>query len=445
MGIFKAYDIRGIYPSELDEPLATRIGMALAKFLGNGPIAVGRDMRTSAPAIMRAFTDGVTAMGVDIVDIGMVTTPMSYFAVGHYGLPGGVMVTASHNPSKYIGFKVSREKAIPIGYDTGLGEIERLVASDELKPAPQKGTITKRDIFADHRAHVLRFYDKPARARKLRMVLDAGNGMAGVVYPAILDQLGIDYTGLYMEPDGTFPHHEANPLKPENLRDLQSKVKELGADFGVAIDGDADRCLLIDENSRPVSPDLTTGLIARIILAKEPGGVIVVDARTSRAATEEITKAGGKVLRERVGHSFIRATLRRENAPFGGELSGHFYFRDNFCSDSAIIALVKVIGMLQRDNRTLSQIVEPLRRYANTGEINFHIEDKAAKLKQLAEKFSDAEISHLDGITVNYPDWWFNVRPSNTEPLLRLVLEANTGEIKERGLTRVLEVLGKAE
>jgi phosphomannomutase len=437
-GIFKAYDIRGIVPTELDEATARKIGLAFHHILDEGDraqgdaVVVGRDMRSHSPGLAAALIDGLTASGLDVVDIGMATTPMNYFAVGHLGAAGGIQVTASHNPSRYNGFKLSRHGARPVSGDHGIPLIEEKVASGALEEAAGRGTVERAEVFDDYRRHVLSFLDRPEGSRRLKMVVDAANGMS-TIYRPILDALGVELVPLYFELDGSFPNHEANPLKEENLRDLQAAVERERADLGVSFDGDADRAAFIDEQGTAIGSDLVTALIGGELLGAHPGDAVIYDLRSSRAVAEYIEECGGVPVRERVGHSFMKATLRRRNGVFGGELAGHYYFRDNYYADCAVLAVVEILDLLWKTGRPLSALVEPLRRYHKSPEINFEVEDKQGRMAALAERYSDGEIDHLDGITVQYPSWWFNVRPSNTEPYLRLVLEAESaGELAAR-------------
>ncbi len=439
MGVFKAYDIRGVYGTELNEDLARRIGIAVARHIGKGPLVVGRDMRLSSPSIARAAIEGITVAGVDVIDIGLAPTPMTYFAIGSLGAAGGLSVTASHNPAKYTGFKVCREEAIPIGSDSGLAEIQRIVEAGDVSAAPVPGRVEERDVLVAYRDHVLAFAGPDLRT--IRIVIDAGNGMAGHTLPRLLEKLPGRITPLYFELDGAFPNHEANPLKPENTAALRAKVLEAKADLGAAFDGDADRVAFVDETGQVVPSDVVTALIAREVLKQQSTG-IVYDLRSSLMVVEEIEKYGGRPIRERVGHAFMRATLRRERALFGGELSGHYYFAANYFSDSAEIAFLKVWSLMSAEGLKLSALARPLRRYVHSGELNFHVEDKEGKIREIEQVFSDARLDRLDGITACYPDWWFNVRLSNTEPLLRLNLEAETREVYQAVLPRVLKLLG---
>lgn len=446
MSIFKAYDIRGTWPDQIDEEMARRIGAAFATFLGKGPLAVGRDMRTMAPAVQAAFMDGIRSVGVDVVDLGLCSTPQVYFAIGHLGAAGGANVTASHNPAQYIGFKVCREEAIPISADTGIRDIEALATGPEPAPAARPGGVSSRDTLAEYVEHVLRWADL---AREVTLASDAANGMAAHTFPAVLERLPqVRHHGLYYELDGTFPNHEANPLKDANLQDLAAEVRRTGAELGAAFDGDADRCRFVDEEGRPIGNDIATTLVAREILKREPGAAIVYDLRSSWVLPEEVRKAGGVPVRERVGHSFLKATMRRHKAPFGGELSGHYYFRDNWYADNAEIMLLQVLSLVSRSDRPFSAMVRELQRYHSTGEVNFRVPDPHAAIAAIKEQFADGRVDELDGITVAYGEvgrpgwWWFNLRPSNTEPLLRMNLEADDRVRMEDMTARVIAALG---
>ncbi|MBM4032730.1 MAG: phosphomannomutase/phosphoglucomutase [Planctomycetes bacterium] len=428
MGIFKAYDIRGVVPGELNEALAEKIGAAAARFFPGQTVVVGRDMRVSSPAIAQALIRGLTRGGKDVVDIGMVTTPMVPFAVARYGYDGGTMVTASHNPGQYNGFKLTAKGAEPVAYDTGIGQIEQLVTG-ELPPAEKPGSVTQRDVLPDYLDHLM---TAAKGIGGLKLVIDAGNGMAGYLLPPLFRRIqGVEVVPLYFEVDGTFPHHEANPLKAENIVDLQKKVVEAKADLGIAFDGDADRVAFVDERGKAVPCDLITALIAREVLRENPGAAILHDLRSSWAVREEILACGGVPVMTRVGHSFIKRAMRERDAAFGGELSGHYYFRDNFYCDSGAFTLLKALSLLCRERRPLSELIRPLQRYAGSGEINSEVEDKEAKIEELARTYAAGKQLRLDGLSVEFTDWWFNVRPSNTEPVLRLVLEANSHEHME--------------
>ncbi len=432
MGIFKAYDVRGKYGSEIDEAFAERLGSAAVRFLGARRIAVGRDVRLSAPAIAAAVARGA---GCEVVDIGLATTPMLYFAVGHLGLDGGIMVTASHNPPGDIGFKICRERAFPVGERTGLKDIERLSSA----PSAGGSKVFPRTVVAEYREHLRRHLEN---VPKLKVAVDTAHGAVGAHFDAVFGDLPLDLLRLCWEPDGNFPSHEPNPIKDENIRDLRRAMEESGSGLGVAFDGDGDRCMFLGPGGARIPSDLVTVLLARSELRKHPGAGVVYDLRSSRVVPEEILKAGGRPIRERVGHSFIKETMKKNDAVLGGELSGHYYFRDHFFADSGMMAFAKFLDFLGREGRPVDEILAPLRRTHTTGEINFKVADKEGLMRRLAETFRDGRQDTLDGITVEYPDWWFNVRASNTEPLLRLNLEASTAARLAEGRGRLLELLG---
>lgn len=447
-GIFKAYDIRGVYPSELNESIMYAIGYHFRGILSSedldrgGRVVVSRDMRESSVPLVAALADGLRTAGLGVIDIGLATTPMNYFAIGHLGASAGIQVTASHNPAKYNGAKLSRRDAIPVSNETGIGELEQLVTGTPAPPASPVASYDQRDIFPAYREHVLRFVR--LREPRLKVAVDVANGMA-TLYEPLLQELNIELVPLFFGLDGSFPNHEANPLKPENLRDLRRVVREHGCALGLAFDGDADRAIMVDDQAEIVGADLVTALLAGPVLERFPGRPIIYDIRSSWATKEAILAAGGQPVRERVGHSFMKATMRRLGSPFGGELAGHFYWMENYCADSSLITAIEVLNVLRREGREFSALLAPHRRYAGTGEINFHVEDKPAMIRQLAEVFADGKIDYVDGITVEYADWWFNVRPSNTEPLLRLVMEARTPELLAEVKPRLLAILGEPE
>lgn len=444
MSIFKAYDIRGIYGKEVDLATSEAIGAAFARFVSGGVpgkrFVVSNDMRASSPEVKAALIAGITSQGCSVIDIGLAETPMLYFAVGALKVDGGVAVTASHNPAEYTGFKMVREDAIPLSGDTGIKDIEKLVRGGAIPNAATKGSVEKRNVDADYLAHVRKFM-KPWK--KLELVVDYANGMGGHLLPQFLAATPLSVESLYPELDGTFPNHEANPLKDENIHELAQRVVAKGAALGATFDGDADRCAFVDEKGVRVPSDIITALIARSLVPREPGTAVVYDLRSSDVVPEEIARLGGRPIRERVGHSFMKAVLRKNGGLFGGELSGHFYFRENYYSDSGIIALVEVLNILSNDPRPFSEVVAELRKYPSTGEINFEVEDKDGLIKKIAEGYRDAEIDYLDGITVRYPKWWFNVRKSNTEPLLRLNLEAKDPSLFESKKAELIRLLGK--
>jgi phosphomannomutase len=441
--VFKAYDVRGIYPTDLDEDGAYAIGRAYVEQFEPKRIAVGRDMRLSAPAMAQAFSDGAAEAGADVLDLGMVGTEMVYFAVGDLGLDGGAAVTASHNPKEYTGLKIVRSGALPVGGESGLLEIRDRTASINTRQAlAKRGTIEQHDVWPAYVERVLSFVDTAAIA-PLRIAIDAANGMAGAMLPRVLQRLPIDTVRCYFEPDGSFPNHEPNPLLPENREFIVAKTLEEAADFGVAFDGDADRCFFVDDAGEFVPGDFVTALLAESVLGKQPGGKIIYDLRASWAVPETVERAGGVPLINRVGHAFIKHRMREEDAAFGGEVSGHYYFRDFSQADSGIVPFLLMLELVSRKGRRLSEILADYRRrYFITGELNTPVADVEAKLDELQQHFgAEGAVSHLDGISVDADDWHMNVRPSNTEPLLRLNLEARTPELMERKRDEVLAVI----
>ncbi|MEM8883937.1 MAG: phosphomannomutase/phosphoglucomutase [Planctomycetota bacterium] len=437
--VFKAYDIRGTYPDQIDEELAEQIGRAYVGEVAPGTVVVGHDMRPCAPGITDALVRGLTRAGASVTRIGLCSTPMLSYATGAGGYDGGIMVTASHNPAQYIGLKLARKGCVPMSRDAGIGAMAEAIRNGDLPAdAATPGTVEDRDIRDDY-VRMVTEHAKPGR--RLKIVADAGNGMGGFEFPLVAAHLDVDVIPLYFELDGSFPNHEANPLNLDTLKELQKAVVEQGADFGAAFDGDADRVGFIDEKGHVVTNDLATALLASDILAREKGAV-VYDLRSSKALAEEVVRHGGTPIRERVGHSFMKQTMRANNAVFGGEFSGHYYFRENFNTESASLAVIAMCNILGQDDTPLSQRIEPLRRYRNTGEVNFQVEDKAGRMRAVEEAFADAKIDHLDGVTVEYPGWWCNVRPSNTEPFLRLTLEAIDPEEFEGAKRKLFDLLG---
>jgi phosphomannomutase len=441
--VFKAYDVRGIYPSQLDEDGAYGIGRAYVEEFEPRRIAVGRDMRLSAPPMAAAVMAGASDAGADVLDVGMVGTEMVYFAVGQLALDGGIAVTASHNPRDYTGMKIVRRGALPVGGDSGLVAVrERALAGLGASGGQTPGHVEQYDIWPRYVERVLSFIDVGA-IRPLRVVIDAANGMAGVMLEPILERLSIDAVPYFFEPDGAFPNHEPNPLLPENREFIVRKVREDGADLGVAFDGDADRCFFVDDTGEFIPGDFATALLSEAVLDKEPGGTIIYDVRASWAVPETIERAGGIPIVNRVGHAFIKHRMRNEDAAFAGEVSGHYYFRDFSQADSGVIPFLLMLELVSKKRRPLSEIVRPFReRYFLTGELNTPVADVAVKLQELKEHFSgEGDVSHLDGISVDAQDWHMNVRPSNTEPLLRLNLEARSRELMERKRDEVLAVM----
>ena len=423
--IVKAYDVRGIVPDQLDPEIARLFGAAFAELAGGPAIVIAYDMRPSSPGLAHAFADGVTGQGVDAVLAGLGSTDLLYFASGRLGLPGA-MFTASHNPAQYNGIKLCLAGAAPVGQDTGLGTLRDRVNAGGPPPREARGTVTERDLLADYAAHMHELVDLSG-SRPLKVVVDAGNGMAGLTVPAVFAGLPVELTPLYFELDGTFPNHEANPIEPANLVDLQKAVLEHDADIGLAFDGDADRCFVVDERGQPVSPSAVTALVAERELRREPGATVIHNLICSRTVPEVVRENGGTPVRTRVGHSFIKAEMARTGAIFGGEHSGHFYFRDFWRADSGMLAALHVLASLGAQDGPLSALLTRYDRYAASGEVNSRVADAAAALTTVEAAYRDrpgVSIDHLDGLTVSAAEWWFNLRPSNTEPLLRLNAEA---------------------
>lgn len=443
--LFKAYDVRGIVPDELTPDIAKLIGRSLVATLTPEAVVVGRDMRISSPELADALMDGIQDAGANVIDIGMVSTDALSFAVGNYGYPAGVMVTASHNPPEYNGFKIAREEARALSLSDGLDQIRDHILKNEL-PAPlddaSRGTRQSRDILDDYAAHMLSLIDT-SRLRPLKMAIDAGNGMAGRTVPRVFRDLPIEIAPLYFEPDGTFPNHPANPIEPENTEELRRVVKEQHFDLGAAFDGDADRVFLIDENGSFVGGDMLTAMVASRMLDRDPGAAIVYNLISSRGVPELIIAKGGRPIRSRVGHSYIKETMRKEDAVFGGEHSGHFYFRDNWYADSGMAALLFALEMISDENKPLSAVIAPLDHRFRSGEINSEVTDPDATTKAIENHYRElgAEIDYLDGITISFPDWWFNLRASNTQPLLRLNVEADEKSLLDSKTQEVLAMI----
>ncbi len=450
--IFKAYDIRGVYPDQFNEEDAWKIGYAAAQFLRSlltgyergqanaQSLCVGRDMRTHSKALAGALIEGMNTCGANVIDIGMIDTPQMYFAINHFGTCGGVQVTASHNPAKYNGFKISGLQARPVGVDTGLKDIEHIATALIHTKGKVTGSVEKCDLTPEYKNHIHKFL-RPIKG-KLKIAIDASNGMAGKMAPAIFGDLPIKIIGLNFEHTGKFKH-EPNPLIEKNLAEVKAAVKKNKCDFGICFDGDADRLMMVDQKGKTISCDLMTALMAPYFLKSNPNSTIVYDLRSSLVVPEEILKNGGTPRRERVGHVFMKKALRDSHAAFGGELSGHFYYRDNYYADSGLITLVHVLNIVSSAEVPISELVKPLRRYYHSGEINFRVEDKQAKMDELAKRYSDGQIDNLDGVTVQYKNWWFNCRPSNTEPLLRLNVEAKSKELLKEKLSEIEQQLGK--
>jgi phosphomannomutase len=442
--VFKAYDVRGIYPSELDEDGAYAIGKAFVEVFETKRIAVGHDMRVTSPSMAEAVIRGASEAGADVLELGLVGTEMVYFAVGELGLDGGVAVTASHNPKEYTGLKIVRGGALPVGGESGLLEIrDRAMALSDTSQGLTPGHVERYDIWEQYVERVLSFVDLEA-IEPLKVVIDAANGMAGVMLPPVLERLPqVEAVRCFFEPDGTFPNHAPNPLLPENREFIVRKTLEEAADFGAAFDGDADRCFFVDDSGEFVPGDFVTALFSELVLEKEPGAKIIYDVRASWAVPETIERAGGIPLMNRVGHAYIKHRMREEAATFGGEVSGHYYFRDFSQADSGVVPFLLMLELVSKRGQKLSEILRPFREtYFITGELNTPVPDVTLKLQELEERFGpEGRISHLDGVSVDAEDWHMNVRPSNTEPLLRLNLEARSKELMESKRDEVLEVI----
>jgi phosphomannomutase len=433
--IFKAYDIRGIHGSDLDAEGARQIGRAFARVIaqmenkptGDLRLGLGHDMRLTAPAMAAAYAEGMAAEGAHVLDAGQVGTEMVYFLVGSRDLDGGLMCTASHNPKAYTGAKLVRRGAIALSGDEGIGDVKDLVLNG-MGEEPGGGSVERVQIYDAFHRQVMGFID-PSTVRPLKVVVDGGNGMAGPMVGPLLEQLGLDFATAYWEPNGEFPDHEPNPLLPENREFIMAEVKRQGADLGIAWDGDADRCFFIDDTGRFVDGDFLTAILATSMLRKHPGETILYDVRASRAVPDIVQELGGTALINRVGHAFFKARMRSEGGIFGGEVSGHYYFRDFYCADSGTLPALLILEELSQRGTKLSELLAPMRsKYFISGEINSEVQDPQAKMDEIAENYADAEQSHLDGISIDYPDWHFNVRASNTEPLLRLCLESLVSE-----------------
>jgi len=450
--IFKAYDIRGIYREQLTDEDAWKIGCAAGRFLPSlirgfdrgqpnaQRICVGHDMRKHGPALAKALIEGIRSTGIGVIDIGMIDTPQIYFAINHLHTCGGIQVTASHNPARYNGFKISGQGAVPIGIDTGLTDIRHLALSLLHTRGKPTGSIETQDLTADYKQHVLKFLNP--NLRKLKIAIDASNGMAGKMVPLVFGDLPVEILKIGFKHDGTFKH-DPNPLIEENLADLKRTVQERRCDFGLCFDGDGDRLMMVDERGQTIGCDLLTALMVPYFLKKRPKAAVVYDLRSSWVVPEEIIRYGGTPRRERVGHAFMKKAMKDSHGVFGGELSGHFYYADNFNADSGLITLVHILNLVSESEVPVSELIKPLRRYATTGEVNFRVDDKQAKMDELTKRYSDGQVDHLDGVTVLYKDWWFNCRPSNTEPLLRLNVEARTQDLLDERFGQIKTHLGE--
>jgi phosphomannomutase len=439
--IFKSYDVRGLYPAELSEDVAYQIGRCFVPLVEAKTIAVGRDMRPSGASLFEAFARGATEAGADVVDIGLVSTDALYFAVGKYGYDAGVMITASHNPSAYNGMKFTREEAQAISLDTGLAQIrDRIVAGNLPPKAAKSGAISRRNVLDDFAAHCLSFIDA-SKVKPFKIAIDAGNGMAGETVPHVFKHLPCEVLPLYFELDGSFPNHPASPIEPENMVDLQAAVRKHQCDLGVAFDGDADRMFIVNEKGELVDGSTVTALVALNTLKHHPGSKILYNLICSRSVPELIAKHGGTPIRSQVGHSLIKKTMREQDVVFGGEHSGHFYFRDNWYADSGMIALMQCLELFGEAGKPVSEVIAPIDTRFRSGEVNSTVKDIPAALRRLEEHYRDAQIDHLDGVTIGYPDWWMNVRASNTEPLLRLNVEGDTPALMQQHRDEALALI----
>jgi phosphomannomutase len=438
--VFKAYDVRGRTDNgDLDPELYRRIGLAFVSLVGSGEIAVGRDCRASSKTLFDGLVDGITGAGADVSDLGEVPTDLVYFYSGRHRVPGAV-ITASHNPPLYNGLKLCRAGAAPVGADTGLDAIKELVVGEGLAEAERPGAVREIDAIDDYVSHLLSIVE-PSAIGPLRVAVDGGNGMAGVTVTRVFDRLSATLDGLYLEPDGTFPNHPADPIQPENLEDLITKVRTGGHDLGVAFDGDADRAFFIDDNASPVSGSTVTALVARWMLKSRPGASIIHNLITSRAVAEVVREEGGVPIRTRVGHSYIKQVMAESGAVFGGEHSGHYYFADNYRADSGMLAMLVLMRVISEDGRALSVLRQDVERYAASGEINYEVADVESSMARIEAAFPDAGIDRLDGLSIDLGDAWFNVRPSNTEPLLRLNVEALDAGKVESTISRVEAII----
>lgn len=438
--IFKAYDIRGLVPDQLTPEIAYRIGNSLAGYLKPKSIAVGRDMRISSDDLFVGLSEGIIDRGVDVVDLGMVSTDALYFAVGKYGYDGGIMITASHNPGNYNGFKVCRREAVPLSGAEGLNVVADNLEGGKVEKSPNQGSIARRDIADDFTEHVLSFID-PTAIKPFSIAIDAGNGMAGKILEPVFKRLPCRVTPLYYQPDGNFPNHEPNPIEAKNLIDLQRAMAESKCDLGAAFDGDADRMFLLDENGVSLGGDMVTALVADNILRESPNETILYNLICSRAVPDLVAKRGGQSIRTRVGHAIIKPLMKKHNAIFGGEHSGHFYFRENWFADSGLIALLVCLELLSKSERSLAELIGDINRYVRSGEINSRVDSIEQKIEAVNQAFSDGAVDRLDGLTVQYDDWWFNLRPSNTEPLLRLNVEADNQALLDERVGQLLEII----
>lgn len=444
MSIFKAYDIRGVYPTEINEDIAYKIGRAFVTFLKVKEVLVARDIRLSSNSLHDAVTRGIMDQGASIIDIGLATTPMYYYGVAKYGYPGGLMITASHNPKQYNGFKMVLKGALPMSNENGILDIKSLVEKNAFANPKNKGKITNKDILKEYQDHLLSFLNKDS-LKKFKVVVDTGNAMAGLVAPGIFEKIKdkVDVVKMFFELDGNFPNHPPNPLDEENISEIKKRVVKEKADLGVVFDGDGDRIFFIDENGEVVSSNFISSLVIEKLLRKSPGKTVLYDLRSSWIIKETIERCGGKAIMSRVGHSFIKLRMREEDAVFASELSAHYYMKDNFFIESSFVMIFKILEILSEKKLSMSEAIKPLKKYFFSGEINFEVHDKDAAMKSLTKKYSDGKLSTIDGIRIDFNSWWFNVRASNTEPLLRLNLEAKTEKEMKARIAEITSIIKK--
>jgi len=438
--IFKAYDIRGVYPDQINEEIAYKIGRGFVEYLRPQNCAVGRDMRLSSPALWKSLIEGIIDGGTDIFDLGLCSTDGLYFAVGKFGYDSGIMITASHNPPEYNGMKMCTKDAVPLSGEEGIKQIKELIIKNDFPVAGKKGKIKKHNIDRSYTEHVLSFIDTQ-KIKPFKIVIDAGNGIAGKTIPDVFPHLPCQIIPMFFELDGSFPHHLPSPIEPKNIEPLQKKVLEEKADLGAAFDGDADRMFLVDEKGKRLGGDMVTALVAKNLLKKEKGATILYNLICSKTVPEIIQKGKGKAIRTKVGHALIKPLMKKYNAIFGGEHSGHFYFRNNWFADSGLIALLVCLELISEEEKPLSLLVKSIDRYYRSGEINTPVENMSEKIKEVERHFLKRKIDHLDGLTVEYKDWWFNLRPSNTEPLLRLNIEASDPKLLEEKKEQLLKII----
>lgn len=441
--IFRSYDIRGIYPEEINEEITQKLALTFIKFLKPEKIIIGRDCRLSSPSLFKVLSETMRENGVWVIDIGLCSTPLFYWAIQSEKTDGGIMISASHNPKNYNGFKLYRQEAIPISGDTGIGEIKKLMMEGKiLVPKKEKGRIIRKNLTKKYLDFIISKFAEVKAIKPLKIVADSGNGMAGPEVRKMFKKIPVQLTELYFEPDGRFPNHQANPLKEETLVDLKKAILKKGADLGIAFDGDADRVIFVDEENRTIRGDLITALMAKELLRENPGQKILYEVRSSQIVKETIEKNGGKAILGRAGHSLIKEQMRREDIFFAGELSGHYFFKNFGFVECPLFLILKILEIISRENKKISQILRPFKKYFHSGEINFEVKDKEGKIKEIKKHYQSApRILEIDGLTAQYKDWWFNLRPSNTEDLLRLNIEAKTKKLLEKKTKELRQII----